>query len=144
MFSNNCTYTRKHSMNEILNRLDLWTFTRFLDGFLGNEKSTNRVMHCIEYQSEKEFNFGYFSYVKNSLLFFNLNNHSSDCWSRIVGKVLRRSSDLNLNFSSRASFCWVFTSFFSGSRASFSLQSSFMMTLNLFDVGFEISKFLRD
>ena len=42
-----------HSMNEILHRLDLWTFTRFVDktrfvdGFLGNEKSTNRVMHCI-------------------------------------------------------------------------------------------------
>ena len=40
-------------MNEIPHWLDLWTFTRFVDktrfvdGFLGNEKSTNRVMHCI-------------------------------------------------------------------------------------------------
>ena len=36
-------------MNEIHHRLDLWTFTRFVDktrfvdGFLGHEKSTNRV-----------------------------------------------------------------------------------------------------
>ena len=66
----------------------------------------------IEYQSEKEFNFGYILYVQNSLLFFNLNNHSSECWSRIVSKGIRRRSDLNLNFSSRVSFCWVFTSFF--------------------------------
>ena len=40
-------------MNEIPHRLDLWTFTRFVDktrfvdGFLGNEKSTNWVMHCM-------------------------------------------------------------------------------------------------
>ena len=53
LFSNIWTYTRKHSMNEIPHRLDLWTFTRFVDkprfvdGFLANEKSTNRVMHCI-------------------------------------------------------------------------------------------------
>ena len=33
-------------MNEMPHRLDWWTFTQFVDGFLGNEKATNRRMHC--------------------------------------------------------------------------------------------------
>ena len=46
-------------MNKIPLRLDLWTFTRFvgktrfLDGFLGNEKFTNRVMQNVSNLSTK-------------------------------------------------------------------------------------------
>ena len=45
--------TRKHIINEISYRLVLLNLTRFLDktqfsdGFSGNDKSTNRMMHCI-------------------------------------------------------------------------------------------------
>ena len=58
-----------HSMNEIPHRLDLWTFTRFVDkprfvdGFLGNEKSTNRVMHCISISILATF-----ENIKNSII----------------------------------------------------------------------------
>ena len=47
-------------MNEISHRLDLWTFTRFVDkprlvdGFLRNEKSTNRRMHCKLFTAKLE------------------------------------------------------------------------------------------
>ena len=37
-------------INGIPQRFDLWTFTRFVDGFSGKEKSTNRRTDCIVFE----------------------------------------------------------------------------------------------
>ena len=59
-------------MNEITNRLDLWTFTRFVDGFLGNEKFTNRestVFNKLDWKynafSDKPLFYGESGYEKS-------------------------------------------------------------------------------